>query len=160
MADTTHFPFPSMEYKLLPILSFESEKVEEAQNTPSQAVHTPHTFSVFYISYFQSTAYGQVMYVWVCEMDRMTVGDYLERYNPFIDDFTGCKQMSWEEPVNLRREHFGLQSLCEVHRMNELLKLGKSVCQISDGNVCLGTGFVLFDHYILTNAHLQMAKLK
>uniref|UniRef100_A0A8C9XNQ3 Protein FAM111A n=1 Tax=Sander lucioperca TaxID=283035 RepID=A0A8C9XNQ3_SANLU len=60
------------------------------------------------------------------------------------------------EALNLRKENFGKiqQSFSEVHRVRKLLKLGESVCKVVVKNVCQGTGFVLFDNFILTNAHL------
>ncbi|XP_076581354.1 serine protease FAM111A-like [Chaetodon auriga] len=63
---------------------------------------------------------------------------------------------SYQEVLNLRKEDFGKiqQSFSEVHRVRKLLKLGKSVCKVIVENVCQGTGFVLFDNLILTNAHL------
>ncbi|XP_062301357.1 serine protease FAM111A-like [Scomber scombrus] len=63
---------------------------------------------------------------------------------------------SYEEAVNLRRENFGKiqKSFSEVHRVKKLLELGKSVCKVVVENVREGTGFVLFDNWILTNAHL------
>uniref|UniRef100_A0A3P9NH37 Serine protease n=1 Tax=Poecilia reticulata TaxID=8081 RepID=A0A3P9NH37_POERE len=68
--------------------------------------------------------------------------------------------------TNLKEEKFGKiqQSFSETHRLEKLLKMGKSVCkvlvkrkdfidnQVTD--VCQGTGFVLFDRFILTSAHL------
>uniref|UniRef100_A0A3B4THX3 Serine protease n=1 Tax=Seriola dumerili TaxID=41447 RepID=A0A3B4THX3_SERDU len=61
---------------------------------------------------------------------------------------------SYEEELTLRKEDFGKiqQSFSEVHRVRNLLKLGESVCKLID--VGQGTGFVLFDNFILTNAHL------
>ncbi|XP_030287763.1 protein FAM111A-like [Sparus aurata] len=63
---------------------------------------------------------------------------------------------SYQKAVELRKEDFGKiqQSFSEVHRVKKLLKLGESVCKVivKDGRV--GTGFVLFDNFILTNAHL------
>ncbi|XP_070849821.1 serine protease FAM111A-like [Chaetodon trifascialis] len=63
---------------------------------------------------------------------------------------------SYQEELNLRKEDFGKieQSFSEVHRVRKLLKLGESVCKVIVENVCEGTGFVLFDNLILTNAHL------
>uniref|UniRef100_A0A8C9XQ80 Serine protease n=1 Tax=Sander lucioperca TaxID=283035 RepID=A0A8C9XQ80_SANLU len=63
---------------------------------------------------------------------------------------------SYQEALNLRKENFGKiqQSFSEVHRVRKLLKLGESVCKVVVKNVCQGTGFVLFDNFILTNAHL------
>ncbi|KAF1380926.1 hypothetical protein PFLUV_G00169140 [Perca fluviatilis] len=62
---------------------------------------------------------------------------------------------SYQKAVNLRKENFGKiqQSFSEVHRVRKLLKLGQSVCKVVVGDV-QGTGFVLFDDFILTNAHI------
>ncbi|XP_062373176.1 serine protease FAM111A-like [Sardina pilchardus] len=62
---------------------------------------------------------------------------------------------SYQKALALRKENFGKvqQSFSEVHRVRKLLKLGESVCKIVTG-FCSGTGFVLFDRFILTNAHL------
>ncbi|KAM8898512.1 LOW QUALITY PROTEIN: serine protease FAM111A-like [Spinachia spinachia] len=57
------------------------------------------------------------------------------------------------EAFNLRRKDFGKiqHTFSEVHRVKEL---GKSVCKVTVENGPQGTGFVLFDNFILTNAHL------
>ncbi|XP_062301355.1 serine protease FAM111A-like [Scomber scombrus] len=64
--------------------------------------------------------------------------------------------VSYEKELNLRRENFGKiqKSFSEVHRVKKLLELGKSVCKVVVENGRMGTGFVLFDNLILTNAHL------
>ncbi|XP_039457119.1 serine protease FAM111A-like [Oreochromis aureus] len=61
----------------------------------------------------------------------------------------------YQEALNLRKENFGKiqQSFSEVHRVRKLLELGKSVCKVSVKDVSMGTGFVLFDTFILTSAH-------
>lgn len=63
---------------------------------------------------------------------------------------------SYEKALNLGSEKFGKiqQSFSEVHRLEKLLKMGKSVCKVLVSNVSQGTGFVLFDRFILTSAHL------
>ncbi|KAM4714489.1 serine protease FAM111A-like [Anableps anableps] len=63
---------------------------------------------------------------------------------------------SYQKALNLRHEKFGKiqQSFSEVHRLEKLLKMGKSVCNVIVRNVSQGTGFVLFDRFILTSAHL------
>ncbi|XP_051800432.1 serine protease FAM111A-like isoform X1 [Acanthochromis polyacanthus] len=63
---------------------------------------------------------------------------------------------SYQEALELKKENFGKiqQSFSEVHRVRELLRLGGSVCKIIVSGVWQGTGFVLFDRLILTNAHL------
>uniref|UniRef100_A0A3Q0T5L2 Serine protease n=1 Tax=Amphilophus citrinellus TaxID=61819 RepID=A0A3Q0T5L2_AMPCI len=62
----------------------------------------------------------------------------------------------YPKALNLRKENFGKiqQAFSEVHRVKKLLELGKSVCKVSVKDICVGTGFVLFDTFILTNAHL------
>uniref|UniRef100_A0A3Q0RSY7 Serine protease n=1 Tax=Amphilophus citrinellus TaxID=61819 RepID=A0A3Q0RSY7_AMPCI len=67
---------------------------------------------------------------------------------------------SFQKSLNLRKESFGKiqQSFSEVQRVRELLQLAESVCllevHISDSSAVQGTGFVLFDNFVLTNAHL------
>ncbi|XP_071369562.1 serine protease FAM111A-like [Centroberyx affinis] len=63
---------------------------------------------------------------------------------------------SYQKALDLRKEDFGKiqQSFSEVHRVRKLLDLGQSVCRVVVGDVCQGTGFILFDNFILTNAHL------
>ncbi|XP_005951825.3 serine protease FAM111A [Haplochromis burtoni] len=63
---------------------------------------------------------------------------------------------SFQEALNLRKENFGKiqQSFSQVHRVRKLLELGKSVCKLVIKDVSMGTGFVLFDTFILTSAHL------
>ncbi|XP_026018929.1 protein FAM111A-like [Astatotilapia calliptera] len=63
---------------------------------------------------------------------------------------------SFQEALNLTKENFGKiqQSFSQVHRVRKLLELGKSVCKINFNNSSVGTGFVLFDTFVLTNAHL------
>nr|XP_046236061.1 serine protease FAM111A-like [Scatophagus argus] len=63
---------------------------------------------------------------------------------------------SYQETLNLRKEEFGKiqQSFSEVHRVRKLLTLGESVCKVVVHDVSQGTGFVLFDNFVLTNAHL------
>uniref|UniRef100_A0AAY5KY66 Serine protease n=1 Tax=Esox lucius TaxID=8010 RepID=A0AAY5KY66_ESOLU len=67
-------------------------------------------------------------------------------------------QNTFPEELSLMQENFGKirQKFSEVHRVKKLTKLGDSVCQviIKDVETVFGTGFVLFDNFILTNAHL------
>lgn len=46
------------------------------------------------------------------------------------------------------------QGFSEVYTVKKLMELSDSVCMIDVEGVGQGTGFLLFDHYILTNAHL------
>ncbi|XP_059210115.1 serine protease FAM111A-like [Centropristis striata] len=66
---------------------------------------------------------------------------------------------SYQKALELRKEDFGKiqHSFSEVHRVKKLLELGESVCKVvvrGGEGVRQGTGFVLFDNFILTNAHL------
>ncbi|KAL2079345.1 hypothetical protein ACEWY4_025089 [Coilia grayii] len=63
---------------------------------------------------------------------------------------------SYQKELELRQQNFGKiqQSYNEVHRIRKMLKLGESVCKITVGDFSEGTGFVLFDRFILSNAHL------
>uniref|UniRef100_G3Q472 Serine protease n=1 Tax=Gasterosteus aculeatus aculeatus TaxID=481459 RepID=G3Q472_GASAC len=63
---------------------------------------------------------------------------------------------SYEKALDLRREDFGKieGTFSEVHRIMKMLELGKSVCKVIVEGKVEGTGFVLFDNFILTNAHL------
>ncbi|XP_062413487.1 serine protease FAM111A-like isoform X2 [Pungitius pungitius] len=65
-------------------------------------------------------------------------------------------QGSYKKALNLRREDFGKiqHAFSEVHRVMKLMELGKSVCKVIVKDGMQGTGFVLFDNFILTNAHL------
>ncbi|XP_030287634.1 protein FAM111A-like, partial [Sparus aurata] len=85
-------------------------------------------------------------------------------YTLLCDQFPALKELmqsrfpgeSYQEALKLRKEDFGKiqQSFSEVHRVGRLLKLGRSVCKVIVNDVCEGSGFVLFDNFILTNAHL------
>ncbi|KAM9391343.1 serine protease FAM111A-like isoform 1-T1 [Salvelinus alpinus] len=54
------------------------------------------------------------------------------------------------------RGEFGksTEGFSEVYTVKKLMELSDSVCMIDVEGVGQGTGFLLFDHYILTNAHL------
>ncbi|TDG99383.1 hypothetical protein EPR50_G00193720 [Perca flavescens] len=91
-------------------------------------------------------------------VDNKEIYEILRRQFP---DLKQCMESrfpddSYQKALNLRKENFGKiqQSFSEVHRVRKLLKLGESVCKVVVKNVCEGTGFVLFDNFILTNAHL------
>lgn len=46
------------------------------------------------------------------------------------------------------------QSFTEVKRVKQLMSLSNSVCQIRSDGSPKGTGFLLFDRFVLTNAHV------
>ncbi|XP_029381749.1 protein FAM111A-like [Echeneis naucrates] len=59
------------------------------------------------------------------------------------------------EEVIQKREHSAMrQSFGEAHRFMNVVKRGESVCKIILENAQQGTGFVLFDNFVLTNAHV------
>ncbi len=47
-----------------------------------------------------------------------------------------------------------VENFLKVKKVKQLMKFSDSVCQIRQGGSALGTGFLLFDRYILTNAHV------
>ncbi|KAL1273700.1 hypothetical protein QQF64_026514 [Cirrhinus molitorella] len=47
-----------------------------------------------------------------------------------------------------------VQSFSEVKKVKQLMRLSDSVCQIRVDGSARGTGFLLFDRFILTNAHV------
>ncbi|RXN28756.1 protein FAM111A-like [Labeo rohita] len=47
-----------------------------------------------------------------------------------------------------------VQSFLEVKKVKQLMRLSDSVCQIRVEGTARGTGFLLFDRFILTNAHV------
>ncbi|KAM9425595.1 serine protease FAM111A-like [Pholidichthys leucotaenia] len=67
---------------------------------------------------------------------------------------------SYQKALELKKENFGKieQSFSEVHRVRELIQLSESVClleiRVSSTSSVQGTGFVLFDKFVMTNAHL------
>uniref|UniRef100_A0A8C1XLZ3 Serine protease n=1 Tax=Cyprinus carpio TaxID=7962 RepID=A0A8C1XLZ3_CYPCA len=54
------------------------------------------------------------------------------------------------------REEYGksVDNFLKVKKVKQLMKLSDSVCQIRKGGSPEGTGFLLFDRFILTNAHV------
>ncbi|KAK9975289.1 hypothetical protein ABG768_023342 [Culter alburnus] len=47
-----------------------------------------------------------------------------------------------------------VENFLEVKKVKKLMKLSDSVCQIRVGGSAIGTGFLLFNRFILTNAHV------
>ncbi|KAM4537240.1 serine protease FAM111A-like [Odontesthes bonariensis] len=92
-----------------------------------------------------------------------------EIYDLLREQFQGLKGwmenrfpgQSFKKALKVSKENFGKiqQSFSKVSTVRELVKLSESVCllRISDTSSSKsfqGTGFVLFDNFILTNAHL------
>ncbi|CAI5675429.1 unnamed protein product [Oreochromis niloticus] len=63
---------------------------------------------------------------------------------------------SFLEALKYRKENFGKsrQSFTEIRSVMLLLELSESVCLITGSFIKQGTGFVLFDDFVLTNANL------
>ncbi|XP_060888014.1 serine protease FAM111A-like [Labrus mixtus] len=63
---------------------------------------------------------------------------------------------SYERELKLRKENFGKiqNTFSKFHIVKKLIERGESVCKVVVENKCSGTGFVLFDNFIITNAHL------
>ncbi|XP_074555123.1 serine protease FAM111A-like [Halichoeres trimaculatus] len=63
---------------------------------------------------------------------------------------------SFQEALNLKKENFGKiqKDFNEVHTLWKLLQMGESVCKVVVEGGLTGTGFVLIDNFIMTNAHL------
>ncbi|XP_051751242.1 serine protease FAM111A isoform X4 [Ctenopharyngodon idella] len=53
-----------------------------------------------------------------------------------------------------------VQSFSEVYKIKQLMRLSDSVCQIRVEGSARGTGFLLFEQFILTNAHVVMELLE
>uniref|UniRef100_A0A7N6AER0 Serine protease n=1 Tax=Anabas testudineus TaxID=64144 RepID=A0A7N6AER0_ANATE len=84
-----------------------------------------------------------------CEEFRQKLRQVLGGQDELPDD--------WETTAEVIRETgrkvLGVSS-GKRKEVRKLLKLGQSVCKVGVEGVCMGTGFVLFDNFILTNAHL------
>ncbi|XP_028329789.1 protein FAM111A-like [Gouania willdenowi] len=92
--------------------------------------------------------------------NTLTQEKLMEIYELLCEQFPHLKEeMENRAEVNtvkVEKVNFGKaqQSFSEVFRQKQMHKLGESVCKVRVGDVCSGTGFVLFDNYIITNAHL------
>ncbi|XP_064155734.1 serine protease FAM111A-like [Anguilla rostrata] len=66
-----------------------------------------------------------------------------------------------EEVLELLREEYGknIKVFWDVYRVKNLMKKSRSVCVLINNTINIqGTGFLLFDRFILTNAHLIKIK--
>ncbi|XP_008434352.1 protein FAM111A-like isoform X2 [Poecilia reticulata] len=103
------------------------------------------------------------------QIDLNEINDLLRKQFPKLKALMESRfpGRSFEETLKLKRENFGKiqNSFSEVHTVRELLNLSKSICllMIEEKNnsgltelkkTVQGTGFVLFDNFVLTNAHL------
>lgn len=97
-----------------------------------------------------------------CSIDPKEVYKLLRKQFPRLKQWMESRfpDNSFQKTLKLRKENFGKiqQSFSEIHQVRLLLELSESVCllevPINDSFVEQGTGFVLFDNFVLTNAHL------
>ncbi|XP_006806684.1 protein FAM111A-like [Neolamprologus brichardi] len=86
------------------------------------------------------------------DADTNEIDELLREQFPDLKRWMESDGDLYKQALNLRKENFQ-QSFSEVHRVHKLLELGKSVCKVAVKDVSVGTGFVLFDTFILTSAH-------
>ncbi|XP_039887357.1 serine protease FAM111A-like [Simochromis diagramma] len=97
-----------------------------------------------------------------CSIDSKEVYKLLCKQFPHLKQWMESRfpENSFQKTLKLRKENFGKiqQSFSEIHQVRLLLELSESVCllevPINDSSIKQGTGFVLFDNFVLTNAHL------
>ncbi|KAL3974220.1 Ras-related protein Rab-9A [Sarotherodon galilaeus] len=91
-------------------------------------------------------------------IDRKEVYDLLCQQYPHLKGWMESRfpKNSFQEALKYRKECFGKsrQSFTEIRSVMLLLELSESVCLITGSFIKQGTGFVLFDNFVLTNAHL------
>ncbi|XP_056225893.1 serine protease FAM111A-like [Seriola aureovittata] len=179
----THFPCSCISDDECLIISCKKETIEEAQDQQNKIIYPRDSYIVFFIDtiggvnakskeLFRSSVVKQYKTLCVYGEKGMTVEAALKRDGRFIDDLGKFSLSDNENPNiltdctvtvdNLDQKLLKIclpliqiqQSFSEVHRVRNLLKLGESVCKLIVKDVCDGTGFVLFDNFILTNAHL------
>ncbi|XP_054876133.1 serine protease FAM111A-like [Poeciliopsis prolifica] len=103
------------------------------------------------------------------QIDLNEINEVLRNQIPKLKELMESRfpDRSFEETLKLKKENFGKiqDSFSEVHTVRNLLKLSESICLLiveeknnSDltdlKKAVQGTGFVLFDNFVLTNAHL------
>ncbi|XP_035807758.1 serine protease FAM111A-like isoform X2 [Amphiprion ocellaris] len=86
-------------------------------------------------------------------------GDTKKMYELFPHLQEWIESDSFPETLELKKENFRKikQSFSQTERLMKLLKLGESVCLVKIDAfkaIVQGTGFVLYDNFVLTNAHL------
>ncbi|CAI5661077.1 unnamed protein product [Oreochromis niloticus] len=91
-------------------------------------------------------------------VDRKEVYDLLCQQYPRLKGWQESRfpKNSFQEALKYRKESFGKsrQPFTEIRSVMLLLELSESVCLISGSFIKQGTGFVLFDNFVLTNARL------
>ncbi|XP_074479438.1 serine protease FAM111A-like [Sebastes fasciatus] len=89
-------------------------------------------------------------------MESRVLANYYNR-EPYLElTESRFRADSFQEALDLKKENIGkIQRLFnEFHRVRKMIKLGESVCKVAVQNRVTGTGFMLFDNYIITNAHI------
>ncbi|XP_063340629.1 serine protease FAM111A-like [Pelmatolapia mariae] len=91
-------------------------------------------------------------------VDRKEVYGLLCRQYPRLKRWMESRfpKNSFQEALKYRKESFGKsrQPFTEIRSVMLLLELSESVCLITGSFIKQGTGFVLFDNFVLTNARL------
>ncbi|XP_049423642.1 serine protease FAM111A-like isoform X2 [Epinephelus fuscoguttatus] len=145
-----------------------SDEVQQSRNTASNAVQrrARGARTVHQQSDSNTGAVGQQGGSSVSAAGQQSImvqriNDYVCRQFPSLrewmeNQFPGD---SYQQTLDLKREDFGKiqNSFSEVDTVRKLVELGGSVCLLEIDLLSvkvLGTGFVLFDNFILTNAHL------
>ncbi|XP_014186793.2 serine protease FAM111A [Haplochromis burtoni] len=134
------------------------QKLQNPPHASNNAERTRETRSVL------AVAQQKVISIKTAAKETNSSIDPKEVYKLLRKQFPRLKQWmesrfpgnSFQEALKLRKENFGKiqQSFSEIHRVRKLLELSQSVCFITGTFIMQGTGFVLFDNYVLTNAHL------
>ncbi|XP_026225271.1 protein FAM111A-like isoform X2 [Anabas testudineus] len=135
----------------------EDKEGQENQGAANRSEHKPGTKAI--LDAAQQTGISVKRVVEKSSSDETEeIYELLRQQFPELKEIMESRftENSYQEELKLRTENFGKiqQSFSEVHRVKDLLKLGRSVCKVVVEGVCTGTGFVLFDNFILTNAHL------
>lgn len=78
------------------------------------------------------------------------------QFDSLVQQMKARKQVKSGQERELLREEFSKETQCFSHikTVKNLMDLSASVCQIRFNHQAIGTGFLLFDRYILTNAHV------
>ncbi|XP_051256773.1 serine protease FAM111A isoform X5 [Dicentrarchus labrax] len=93
-----------------------------------------------------------------CEIpNSKTMKDYLSSQFESLVKGLKTPQSKLSRIQNLFRVEFGknAQTCAEVKTMKKLMKLSDSVCQVRVNGSPEGSGFLLFDKFVLTNGHVM-----
>lgn len=79
-----------------------------------------------------------------------------KQYGDLLKTLKEREKLKDNEVKKFFREEYdkSAQSFSEVKRVKRLMEMSDSVCQIRKDGSPIGTGFLLFDRFVLTNAHV------